>query len=167
MLKQRTAPGGDGDVGDLQHGQFHPVARRRLAVDQRGGRLDPELRLARPGRRPAAKPGELLAQQAAPPPAGRIGQPGPLSPGQHVRGVAAFIRIHLPVRDLPGLLADGIEEPAVMRHDDERLALTAQIAGQPADRVDVQVVGRLVEQQQIVGLAQHRGEPDAAALAAR
>ena len=75
--------------------------------------------------------------------------------------------MHLAPVDLPGPLADGIKEPAVVRHHDECLARPAQVAGQPADRLDVQVVGRLVKQQQVMRPAQHRGQADTAALATR
>ena len=39
------------------------------------------------------------------------------------------------------------------------------MAGEPVDRLDVEVVGRLVEQQQVEVVEQQRGQRDAAALA--
>ncbi len=53
-----------------------------------------------------------------------------------------------------------------MGDHDERLAVRPEITSQPADRLDVQVVCWLVEQQQVVVAAQQRGERDPAALAA-
>ena len=60
------------------------VPRRRHVGDQRVGGVDPELRLAGPGRRATAQPGDLLAQQVLP---ARLGlgrdperaRPGPAS----------------------------------------------------------------------------------------
>jgi len=52
-----------------------------------------------------------------------------------------------------------------VRHDDERRAPIAEMTGQPADRLDIQVVGRLVEQQEVVRAGQQGGQPDAAAFA--
>jgi hypothetical protein len=58
----------------------------------------------------------------------------------------AVVGVHLAVGDLPGLLGDLVEEPAVVGDHDERPPVLAQVPGQPADRPDVEMVGRLVEQ---------------------
>jgi hypothetical protein len=47
----------------------------------------------------------------------------------------------------------------------ERPDVLGQVAGQPVDGVQVEMVGRLVEQQQVVGAAQQRGQRHPAALA--
>jgi hypothetical protein len=51
--------------------------------------------------------------------------------------------------------ADGVEEVAVVGDGDERPVVLAQELLQPADGVDVQVVGRLVEEQGL-GVAEER-----------
>ncbi len=59
--------------------QLEPVPRRRHVLDQRVRCLDPELRLRGPGRRPAAQPGQLLADQVLPARLGG-GRPGAGAP---------------------------------------------------------------------------------------
>ena len=142
------------------------VPRRRLVGDQRLRGLDPEPRLAGPGRRAAAQPGQLLAQQVLPAGLGRGRLPGPLGPGQHVRGVAAVVPADRAVADLPGLLAHLVEEPAVVGDHDQRLPAGPEVLGQPGDALDVEVVGRLVQHQQVGAGDQGRGQRDPAALAA-
>ena len=44
--------------------------------------------------------------------------------------------------------------------------LSRQVAGQPPDDLDVEVVGRFVEHQDVVAREQHRGQRHAASLAA-
>ena len=94
------------------------------------------------------------------------GLPGALGPGQHVRRVAAVVPADRPVADLPGLGGHLVQEPAVVGDDDERLPAAGQVRGEPADALDVEVVGRLVEDQQVGPGDQGGGERDPAALAA-
>ena len=56
--------------------------------------------------------------------------------------------------------ADVIEETVIVRDDHHRPGKIAQEGLQPADREDVEVVGRLVEQQRIRGTRQHLSEQD-------
>ncbi len=51
--------------------------------------------------------------------------------------------------------ADRLEEPAVVRHEHDRRVERLQVRLQPLERGDVEVVGRLVEQEQ-VGIARER-----------
>ena len=113
--------------------QRHPVARRRLALDDRVGGLDPELRLGGAGRRPAAQPGQLLAGQVLAPGLLRAGLAVALGPGQHVRRVAAVVRIDHAVVQLPGRRRHRVQEPPVVGHDDERAGQRRAAAG-PASR---------------------------------
>ena len=67
------------------------------------------------------------------------GDPVPLGPGQHVRRVPALVRGGLAVVHLPHAVAHGVEEPPVVRDDDQRAApLPAEpgdeVVGQPGDR---------------------------------
>ena len=51
--------------------------------------------------------------------------------------------------------ADGVQEVAVVRDDDQRAVVADEELPQPVDRVEVEVVGRLVEQQRL-GMAEQR-----------
>ena len=134
--------------------------------DQRLGRVDAEPRLGRARRRPAAQPGQLLAQQVLPPGLGRVGLPRALGPGQHVGRVPAVELADGAVADLPRPLAHRVEEPAIVGDDEQRAAPDAQVLGQPGDALDVEVVGGLVEHQQVGLLDEGGGQGDPAALAA-
>ena len=60
-----------------------------------------------------------------------------------------------------------VEEIAVVGDDQDRAGIGAQMAFEPVDRLGVEMVGRLVEQQQFGLFEQQPAERDAAALAAR
>jgi len=175
-VQQRAVPGRYGNVlqlddglaqpGGGQPGQLRAVPWRRLRRDERVGRLDPELRLGGPGPGPALQPGELLAGQVAAAPLGDFLAALALGLGEHVGRVAALGRVHLAAVDVPGPLADGVQQPAVVADHDDRAASVAQVAAEPVDRLDVQVVGRLVEQQHVTLGHQQRGERDPPPLAA-
>ena len=81
--------------------QLQPVARRGHVVDQRVGRVDPELRLRGPRRRAAAQPGQLLAHQVLPAYLGGRRLPLALGLGQHERGVPAVVGVDDAVVHLP------------------------------------------------------------------
>ena len=152
--------------GGRQPGQFDAVAWRRLRRDQRGGCLYPELRLGAPGLGPALQPGELLAGQVPAATFGGLGAALPLGLREHISRVPALGGTHLAPVDLPGPLAHRVQQPAVVADHDDRAAPIAQMPAEPVDRLDVQVVGGLVEQQH-VGLGdEQRGERHAAPFAA-
>ena len=85
---------------------------------------------------------------------------------EHVRRVAALVAVDRAVGDLPGGGADGVEEPAVVGDDEQRAGARGQMPREPVDRLDVEVVGRLVEQQQLGRVEQQPRERDPPALAA-
>ena len=60
-----------------------------------------------------------------------------------------------------------VEELAIVRDDDERAAVRAEEPLQPREPVEVEVVGRLVEQEEIEAGEEDRRERDACRLAAR
>src|SRR5258708_1345672 len=62
---------------------------------------------------------------------------------------------------------DPVEEPAVVADDDDAAAELQERVLERAQRVDVEVVGRLVEEQQIAAALEELGEMDAVALTAR
>ena len=61
---------------------------------------------------------------------------------------------------------DAVEKPAVVGDDDRAAGEVEQRLLEGAQGVDVEIVGRLVEQEHIGALLQHLGEMDAVALAA-
>ena len=130
------------------------------------GRLDAELRLGGARRRPTPQPGQLLAQHGLAALLAHRVHPRPLGPRQHVRGVAALVLLNAAVHHLPGGRAHRVQEPAVMGDHEHRAAPRGQMPRQPVDALDVEVVGRLVEQQQLRRVQQQPGERDAPALAA-
>jgi hypothetical protein len=77
---------------------------------------------------------------------------------------------------LPGLLVgalvgqdvrrDPVEEPAVVADDDGAAGELQQGVLQRAERLDVEVVGRLVEEQQVAALLERQREVEPVALAA-
>ena len=84
-----------------------------------------------------------------------------------VVGIVAVVEIAGTVVDLDHAVAALVDEPAVMGNDHDRTAVGLKVISQPVDRVHIQVVGRLVEQQD-VGLFQNDArEVDARLLAAR
>ena len=129
------------------------VADRRDVVDQGVRRVDAELRLARAGRGAAAQPRELLAGQVLAALLDRGRLPVTLDALQDVRRVATFEGVDDAVVDLPRVGRHRVEEPPVVRHDDHaalvRRPAAVDVLGEPLDALDVQVVGRLVEEQDV------------------
>ena len=80
--------------------------------------------------------------------------------------------VHLVVVDAPhghldGACGDVVHKLAVVADYHHRLAVVDKEVLEPADRLDVEVVGRFVEQQHVGVLQQHLGQFDAHAPAAR
>jgi hypothetical protein len=73
---------------------------------------------------------------------------------------AATIEFENPPRDI-------VEEIAVVGDDEDGAGILPQMALEPVDRLGVEMVGRLVEEQQLRLLKQELAERDAAPLAAR
>ena len=158
------------EPGDGEGLQRYLVPDLGHVGDERVGRVDVELGLGRAGRGAAAQPGEFLAREVLPFRLGGGGHPVALHPLQDVRGVAALERLHDPVVDLPGGGAHLVEEPAIVGDDDQPAGggrpAPLEMAREPGDRLDVQVVGRLVEQQDVPLPGEQPGQLDPAPLAA-
>src|SRR5262249_12261854 len=69
--------------------------------------------------------------------------------------------------DREAVRRDAVEEPAVVADDDGAAGEVLERLLQRAQRVDVEIVGRLVEQQHVRPRLEHLGEVHAVALAAR
>ncbi len=72
----------------------------------------------------------------------------------------AAVELENPARDV-------VEEIPVVGHGDDRALIVAQMAFEPGHRLGVEVVGRLVKQQDVGFGQQEPAERHAAALAAR
>ncbi len=86
--------------------------------------------------------------------------------GRHVVVVVARIDLQRAVVHVGHVGADLVQEVAVVRDDDHGRVALVQHVFQPADGVDVEVVGRLVEQQD-VGIREQRLRQQHAQLPAR
>jgi hypothetical protein len=91
-------------------------------------------------------------------------------PLQDVCGIAAFERFDLSVVDFPGAGAHFVEEPPVVGDHDQAAGIGRpalfQVVGEPGDAFDIEVVGGLVEEDEIPVADQHAGEGNATALSA-
>ena len=86
-----------------------------------------------------------------------------LQPGR----VVAFPRNAGAAIELEDPAGDVVEEVAIVRDGDDGARVVLEEALEPGDRLGVEMVGRLVEQQQVRRLQQQAAERDAAPLAAR
>jgi hypothetical protein len=62
---------------------------------------------------------------------------------------------------------DAVEEPAIVADDDDAAGERLQARLERTERVDIEVVGGLVEQQDVAAGLEQLGQMDAVALAAR
>ena len=90
----------------------------------------------------------------------------PFGPQFDVAAVRHFVVGGPPAGDLDGAVGDVIEECPVVRNEDHRPAVL-QVGFQPLDALDVEVVGRLVEQEQGRALQKQFRQLDAHAPPAR
>ena len=61
---------------------------------------------------------------------------------------------------------DAVEEPAIVADDHRAAREILEPFFERPERIDIEIVGRFVEQQQVRALLQHLGEMDPVALAA-
>ena len=154
-----------------REGEGSAVARRRLA----GAALEPldalqlRLRLARLGRLVAEALDEALHARDLGLAAGGVAAGGELARGlldsprvPRPGEVARPARLELEHRG-----ADRFEEPAVVSDQDDRRVELDQVALEPLERLDVEMVRRLVEQQQIRPRGERPGQRGPGQLAAR
>ena len=84
-----------------------------------------------------------------------------------VRGVAAPERPQPAVAQLPDAAHDGVQEGPVVRCHQEGASAAGEVRLQPLERGEVEVVGGLVEQQQVRVVDEQPRQGDAGLLAAR
>ncbi len=73
----------------------------------------------------------------------------------------------MPAIELEDPARDVVEEVPVVRDRDDRAGIRSEVMLEPRDRFRIQVVRRLVEEQQVRSAQQQAAERDAPALAAR
>ena len=152
-------------AGEAQ--QLGAVAGLGLVGDQRVGRLDPELRLRRARRRPAPQPRQLLAHQLLAAVLARGGLAVALGAREHVGRVAALVLVHGRRRRPPrSRVQTASRNQRSWVTTSSVAAPGGEVVGQPVDALDVEVVGRLVEQQQL-GVVEQRAWPARSGAARR
>ena len=75
--------------------------------------------------------------------------------------VVALINVYLPVVELHHGIADPVEEVTVVCHHKKGAARALQVILEVFDGVDVKVVGRLVQDEEVSFGGQHLGDCDA------
>ena len=86
---------------------------------------------------------------------------------RHELAVVPLVRLARARFHVQDVRADRVEECTIVRHDDHRLVGVVEPLLKPGRGVEVEVVGRFVEEQQVGGRDELRREADAPALAAR
>ena len=84
-----------------------------------------------------------------------------------VGGVVALVRVGAAAVELEDPLRDVVEEVPVVGHGQDGAGVLREVLLQPQHALGVEVVGRLVEQQQVGRLEQQLAQRDAAALTTR
>ena len=116
--------------------------------------------------RPPAQPGQLRAGQVAADGVGRHLPLAPLAAGGQVAGVAVVVDVALAPVELEDAGGDPVEDVAVVGDEHQPAAEAGQAVLQPGDGVDVEVVGGLVEHEQVDLLQQGPGQRHPLGLAA-
>ena len=166
----RTPAGLDDQVAETRAGRNVDLdlldLLRRVLVEQLLVGVETRLALGLPRARRHADPLELALQRLLPLGLGLLLVRQPLllliEPGRVValpRDAGAAIELENP-------LGGVVEEVAIVRDGDDRALVFLEEALEPGDRLGVEVVGRLVEQQQVRRLQQQPAQRHAAPLAA-
>ena len=89
------------------------------------------------------------------------------SRSREVRGVVADVVGERAQADLGDAGDDGVEEEAIVRDEDDCVRVVREVLLEPVARLEIEMVGRLVEQEQPRTAEQQLGERDAHLPAAR
>ena len=124
------------------------------------------LSLRRPGLRAAAHPLQLSAIQG--PPLAFCGKRHFLTrrPILQIYFVVSLVAIQLATGQLQNDIGDPIQKIAIVRHHKNRAAKLFEISFQPLDGITVDMVGRLVQDENIAGIGENTRHGDPFPLAA-
>ena len=136
------------------------------AVDGGEGRVDPRLRFGGPRRRTTPEPGQFLAGQVAPAGLRGCGLRLTLEAGLEPRGVPTVVDVGGAPVQFEDLGGHSVEHMTIVGHQEETAPEAGEAGLEPTDGIDVEVVGRLVEHQQVDLLCQQVCEGDPLSLAA-
>ena len=100
----------------------------------------------------------MCARSAVLPLARLLGQHQPLAPGALEPVVAAGVEGELPALEVADLLRHRVQEVAVVADQDQRARVAAQMLLEPDRGLEVEMVGGLVEQQEVGLEEQHAGQ---------
>ena len=181
LMSRRTVRVYLGHIDKVDHllaqaGCGHPFQLQGVAHGghvgyQLAGSLDVELLLGGSGPGSTGQPCQLLAGQVATFGFRQIGLALALHPLQHVCAVPALEGVDDTVMHLPHRGADLVQEPPVVGDQEQGAGVLGppvlQVLGQPVDGDHVEVIGRLVQGQDVPVLEQEPGQVRPAALAAR
>ena len=129
--------------------------------------LDARLLLRAPGLRTPADPLQLPPQNGAALARLRVFHVQPCSLLLEIVGKIAVVQVQLSPAQLRDARADAVKEVAVVRDHHQCATVGRKPPLEPGDGLCVDVVGRLVEQQQVDGPDQRRRQRDALFLPAR
>ena len=152
-------------AGQLELGR--PGRGLGAVLDEPDGGVDPGLGLAGAGLGAPAEPGQLPPGQVAPGGFGRRGLLLAFGPGLQVGGVAPFVHVGAAPVELEHPGGDPVEQVAVVGDEDQAAPEGQQLLLEPGHRAQVEVVGGLVEDQQLGRVGQHPGQGHPLGLAAR
>ena len=107
------------------------------------------LLLGRPGPRPAHHPRQILLVQRRHLPLRSQREVQPLLLGLQVLFIISRITVNVCPIDLPNRIRHLVQEITVMRNHHDRALITRQLLLQPLDHLMIQVVGRLIQDQNI------------------
>ena len=138
----------------------------RVLVEQLLVGVEARLALGLAGPRRQPDPLQLALQRALAPALGLLLEREPLLLLLEPRRVVAFPRDAAAAIELEDPAGDVVEEVAIVRDRDDRARVVLEVLLEPGHRLGVEVVGRLVEEQQVGLLQQQPAQRDAAALAA-
>ena len=143
-----------------------PIGHWSASFHDGGGRCDSRFWLSGSRRRAAAQPSQLRSGQVSAHVFSRRLLFGARCFGFEVAGVPAFVHIPVTAIDLEHLGGDAVEHVAVMGDQHQTASESGQAILEPGDGIDVEVVGRLVEDQQVDLLDEHHRQSHPLGLAA-
>ena len=128
--------------------EFGPITNLGLVGDQRVCGLDSKAWLCGSSWWPSPKPRKFFPEEILAPILRDRLPPRALGSREHVGSVATFVLVDRAVGDLPCARADRVEKPAIVGHDNQGSPTGGEVAGQPVDAFDVEMVRWLVEQEE-------------------